>query len=286
MDLTIVRWIQTLRNPVLDWFFYLVTQLGDQIVFIAVAVILYWTVSKKFAHKFVFAFLISAIVNTGLKQLFKRLRPYNFSGVVSLDHWTTTGYSFPSGHAQAAGVIGYASMQGYKQTSLKWLKYVSLFVLILVPLSRVYLGQHYLSDVIVGVLLAYALAHVAFLIVDKMGNDEHVYTLMLAPVMIIFLLFFPIHDVAIAAGGFVGFAGGYYLEKVYVKYEVKAVYWIQIVKVVFGLIIAFAIKEGFKLFFPDTVFFDFIRYFLIGGWAAVGAPLAFKYGQKHLQKKI
>ncbi len=286
MDLDIVRWIQTLRNPVFDWFFYIVTQLGDQIFFIALAVVLYWTVNKKFAHKFVFAFLVSAIVNTGLKTLFKRLRPYNYPGVVSLDHWTTTGYSFPSGHAQAAGVIGYAGMQGYKHTQKQWMKIAAILILILVPLSRIYLGQHYLSDVVTGVLLAYMMAHVAFLLVDKMGDDEHIYTLMLAPVMIVFLLFFPVHDIAIAAGGFTGFAAGYYLEKVYVKYDVKAVLWIQIVKVIFGLIIALVIKEGFKLFFPDTVFFDFIRYLLIGGWAAVGAPMVFKYGQNHLQKKI
>lgn len=286
MDLNIVRWIQSLRNPIFDWFFYIVTQMGDQIFFIAVAVIIYWTISKKFAHKFVFAFLLSAIVNTGLKQAFKRLRPYNYAGVVSLDHWTTTGYSFPSGHAQAAGVIGYAGMKGAEKTGWKWLKIASILILVLVPLSRVYLGQHFLSDVITGVILAYLLAHVAFLLVDKMGDEEHTYTLMLVPIMIIFLLFFPIHDVAIAAGGFTGFACGYYVEKMYVKYDVKAIWWIQVIKVVFGLVIALVIKEGFKLVFPDTVFFDFIRYFLIGGWAAVGAPMVFKYGQKHFEKKI
>ena len=112
------------------------------------------------------------------------------------------------------------------------------------------------------------------------------YTLMLAPLFILSLFFFRNHDVYIAAGGFVGFAVGYYLEKKYVKLDVKAHWWIQVIKVIVGLGIAFGFKEGLKLVFPDEIFFDFIRYFVVGVWAAVGAPLVFKYGISHLQKEI
>jgi undecaprenyl-diphosphatase len=72
----------------------------------------------------------------------------------------------------------------------------------------------------------------------------------------------------------------------YVKFEVKAVWWIQVIKVIFGLVIAFAIKEGLKFVFPDEIFFDFIRYTLIGVWAALGAPFVFKHVIPHLQKKV
>jgi len=162
MELEIIRLIQTLRNPVFDFLFYWITQLGDQIFFIAVAVIIYWTIDKKFAHKFVFAFMISAVFNTALKLLFKRIRPFYYQGISSEPNWRTTGYAFPSGHAQAAGVLGYTGLYAYEKKKIKGLNIVAWFILIAVPFSRMYLGQHFLSDVVVGVILAIGLTMVSF----------------------------------------------------------------------------------------------------------------------------
>lgn len=286
MELEIIKWIQSFRNPVFDQLFYWITQLGDQIVFIGIVAIIYWTIDKRFAHRFAFAFMMSAVVNTGLKSIFKRIRPYYYPGVSSEEAWRTTGYSFPSGHAQSAGVLGYTIFHASKTTKYKWLKYVAWFIVILVPFSRLYLGQHFLSDVIVGLGIALGLSYLAFKLIDKMGDDEHVYTLMLVPLFIIALFFFRNHDVYIAAGGFIGFAIGYYVEKKYVGYDVKAVWWIQVIKIILGLGIAFGFKEGLKLVFPDEIFFDFLRYLTVGVWAALGAPFIFKYGTKHLRKKV
>lgn len=286
MELDLIRLIQMMRNPFFDKLFYFITQLGDQLVFIAVAVIIYWTIDKKFAHKFVFAFMLSAVINTGFKTLFKRIRPFYYQGISAEPAWLTSGFSFPSGHAQASGVLGYTACYVSKSSGKKWLYLVGIAIMILVPFSRLYLGQHFLSDVIVGVILALLIAHLSFKLVDVMGDDEHIYTLMLAPLFIMALFFYRHHDLYIAAGGFVGFSVGYYLEKEHVKYDVKNIWWIQVFKVIIGLAIALAIKEGLKVIFPTTLFFDFLRYLFIGGWAAVGAPLAFKYGTPYLQKRV
>lgn len=288
MDLQILKIIQLMRNPVTDWFFYIVTQIGDQYFFIALAVIIYWTINKKYAHKFVFTFMISALFNTILKEIFKRPRPYTQPGVYTDPMWMTTGYSFPSGHSQAAGVMGYTAFDASKKTNKKWIWYVGIALMILIPLSRVYLGQHYPSDVLVGLILAFVIAHFVFKLVDAMGDNEHIYTIMLAPIFILFLFFTTNSIVYVAAGGFVGFAVGYYLEKVYVKYDVNTTFLKQVLKVVLGLVVALLIKEGMKFVFPYSatvdihsttwdLIFDFIRYLMIGAWAAVGAPLVFKY---------
>jgi membrane-associated phospholipid phosphatase len=277
MDLRIVELFQAIRNPVLDWFFYISTNLGDQYAFILVAAILYWTFDKKFAHKFALTFLVSAFINTGLKNLVQRPRPYTAQGIEPPFGYETTGYSFPSGHAQASGVLGYTAYELHQKTHQPWIKWLGLFIVIVVPLSRVYLAQHYLSDVLVGLVLSIGIAIGMFKLIDLMKDKEEIYTLYLAPILLLLVIFIPNHDVYIAAGGFIGFAIGYFIEKRYVKLNVKDKTINQILKVILGILIALAIKEGLKFIFPDILIFDFIRYFLIGGWAALGAPYMFKY---------
>ena len=292
MDLNFVKALQSLRNPIFDWFFYLVTQIGDQYVFIFIAVIMYWTMNKKYAHRFVFTFMISAIVNTAIKEMVQRTRPYLASNDVFVkESWKTSGYSFPSGHSQAAGVLGYTAYDASRKLKKPWIWYIGIFIMIFVPLSRVYLGQHYLSDVVVGLLLAFFLAPLVFKLIDKMGDNEDIYTLMLVPFFLLSLFFVQNEIMFVAAGGFAGFAIGYYLEKKHVKYDVRSKPWIQVIKVVLGILVIFGIRLGLKAILPYSIhaehdpvlldlIFDFIRYFFIGVWAAYGAPLVFKYVDK------
>ncbi len=145
MDLEITKIIQLMRNPVTDWVFYFLTQLGDQYAFIVIAVILYWVYDKKYAHKFAFTYMLSALINTGVKEIFKRPRPYiAHPNEVSVEpHWETDGYSFPSGHAQASGVLGYLAYDLSKRMKRPFIWKIGIALMILVPLSRIYLGQHY-----------------------------------------------------------------------------------------------------------------------------------------------
>lgn len=107
------------------------------------------------------AFVLDLIVIGGLKSLFRRQRPvYNRGQTVILapDHW-----SFPSGHASRAVLI--ACCIGMCQPHLVS-KYVSQEVAekfalwacvwaVLTAASRVFLGRHYLLDVVAGSLLGY-----------------------------------------------------------------------------------------------------------------------------------
>ncbi len=279
MDLNIVKSLQMLRNPVTDWVVYMLTQLGDQYAFIILAVILYWVYDKKYAHKFAFTYMISALFNTAIKEMIKRPRPYvAYPNDVSTEaKWLTDGYSFPSGHAQAAGVLGYTAYDLSKRFRMRWIWWVGIFILVMVPLSRIYLGQHYLTDVVVGVLLSFGIAHVTFKLVDRMNDREELYTLIPIPIFLVLMIFIQNHTFYIASGAFIGFAVGYFLEKRTVDYDVKNKPLIQVLKVLLGLIVTLAIKEGLKFVFPDLLVFDFIRYFLIGVWVAYGAPLIYKY---------
>lgn len=280
----IIEFLQSLSNPALDWIMRIITEFGDQYFFILLGAILYWTVDKKFAFKLMVAYLGSAFINGGLKALTNKPRPYQEGARAILQE--TTGSSMPSGHAQASGSLAINLWNEYYYA--KWVRVLMIAMIILVPLSRMYLGQHYLEDVLVGLVLGLILGS-TFMFLLGVGNfdKEHIRALYPVPVLLILMVFFHEEPLFVAGGAYIGLAVGYFIEKKYNKYKVKAPVSIQFMKVLIGLLVAFALKEGLKFIFPysETVdvnptfldlIFDFIRYFIIGMWASLGAMWLFK----------
>lgn len=274
----IIEFLQSFSNPALDWIMRIITEFGDQYFFILLGAVLYWTVDKKFAFKLMVAYLGSAFINGGLKALTNKPRPYQEGARAILQE--TTGSSMPSGHAQASGSLAINLWNEYYYA--KWVRVLMIAMIILVPLSRMYLGQHYLEDVLVGLVLGLILGS-TFMFLLGVGNfdKEHIRALYPIPVLLILMAFFHEEPLFVAGGAYMGLTIGYFLEKKYVKAKVKAPVLIQLLKVFMGLAIAFAIKEGLKFIFPysanvdmDPTFldlvFDFIRYFTIGIWASLG----------------
>ncbi len=286
MDIEIIRFLRDISNIVTDGLFYGITQLGGEIAFIIVAAIIYWTINKKYAHKFVLTFLLISVINLGLKQIFMRPRPYEVSGIVPPFEYYTGGYSFPSGHASSAAVLGYTAIDGSKKTKYPFLKYIGIALMILIPLSRMVLAQHYFTDVLVGLFLSLGLVFLFYMFIDKLEDKEEYLTLALLPIILIVMIFVKSPDLYVAGGAFTGFAIGYTLEKKYVKYQVKNKISLQILKIIIGFAGVLIIKEVPKLIFEDSYLFDFIRYACIGGWVAVVAPLIFKYAIKDGKEKI
>ncbi|MGI6359808.1 MAG: phosphatase PAP2 family protein [Acholeplasmatales bacterium] len=277
----IIEFIQKFSNPFLDWFFRIITEAGDTIFFIVVGAIMYWVFDKKFAFKLMISFLFSALINGIIKNFTKKPRPYEEGAEAILQR--TGGSSMPSGHSQGIGGLG--SMMIYKYKEVKWLRYVSIALMILVPFSRMYLGQHYLEDVIVGLALGIFLGLLGLYLLSVGNPDkEDIRAAYLIPLFILLMIFFSNNQLFVAGGAYIGLTLGYFLEKRYVKYDTKEVWWVQILKVLFGLLIAIGLKEGikplFKLIHGDNLvlenIFDAIRYFLVALWASLGAMFIFE----------
>ena len=256
----------------------IITELGDQYFFILLGAVLYWTVDKKFAFKLMVAYLGSAFINGGLKALTNKPRPYEVGARPILQQ--TEGSSMPSGHAQAAGSLAINLWNEYYYS--KWIRGFMIAMIILVPISRMYLGQHYLEDVLVGLVLGLILGS-TFMFLLGVGNfdKEHIRALYPIPVLIILMAFFHLEPLFVAGGAYIGLTTGYFIEKKYVKYKVNAPVLIQVIKIVLGLVVAIGLKEGLKLVFPYSasvdinptfldLSFDFLRYLIIGIWASLG----------------
>lgn len=123
--------------------------LGSEDFFLIVLPLVYWCVDAALGLRIGVMLLLS----NGLNHLFKislhAPRPYWVSADVKALA-SETSFGAPSGHAQiAAGVWGVAA-DGLKRT---WGWIAASLVILLIGLSRIYLGVHYLHDVIVGWLL-------------------------------------------------------------------------------------------------------------------------------------
>lgn len=153
LDTSVFRAINAVHFAVANYLMFLVSLLGELAIiwFFFGALILYKNKKdgKKIFILMTLAIIATVLINhTVISYFIFRERPYlALSGVYQLGkQWTDS--SFPSGHVSSAMAATVVLGQYYK----KYLPYMIVFVL-LTMLSRIYLGMHYPSDVIVGVLV-------------------------------------------------------------------------------------------------------------------------------------
>lgn len=160
-------------NPTMTKIVKVVTSLANPITVVIFALIisLYLGIVKKdrkTAIIFCINLVIAALFNYLLKNIFVRTRPEMINII------TETGYSFPSGHSSiAVAFYGYLIYLINSMNKKKKVNYiVSMFLtmlILLIGLSRVYLGVHYASDVVGGFTstLSYLIIYIS--IVEKIS---------------------------------------------------------------------------------------------------------------------
>lgn len=140
---------EVIRQAVPSWFVPVVigiTHLGNVVFLLALFTADYWFGNhKRGAHALSLALAGMAIITT-LKAIFAEPRPPEPSRLIA-----ASGYSFPSGHATIA-TIGYGAL-AYDLKLKTWrTRYtVAGILIVLVALSRVALGVHFLRDVVAGI---------------------------------------------------------------------------------------------------------------------------------------
>ena len=117
-----LRLLVNLRTPFLDALFGTITYLGDETLFMIVAMVFFWCVEKRKGYFLLFTGFCGTLINQFLKMLFCVPRPWLIDPsfpIVENARAAATGYSFPSGHTQnITGTFGGIA----RFTGRRWLR--------------------------------------------------------------------------------------------------------------------------------------------------------------------
>lgn len=150
--------INNFSNSKMDSFMINVTKLGDTLLVLIITILISFFTFYKFKKRdltiiFCGSILGVSFINQLLKVIFKRVRP-DINKMIEIG-----GYSFPSGHSMVSVVLyGLFAYFIFKVVKVKWIRnslvFLNILVILLIGISRIYLGVHYFSDVIVGFLIS------------------------------------------------------------------------------------------------------------------------------------
>lgn len=178
-EIKIIQFLQSGRSHFFDVSFQALTMLGS-----AMAVVLFslFLLARKrsltFWYLFSYGFVL--LIVSILKSTIQRERPFVSSEEVELIGSISQDFSFPSGHTACAMAIaiftGYALFGEYKKVGTRALIVLGLAIYVgLVGLSRMYLGAHYLTDVLAGAAISAIVCSIGLLImryVNKVFKEK------------------------------------------------------------------------------------------------------------------
>jgi membrane-associated phospholipid phosphatase len=154
LDLVVTHWLASHRNPGLTGFLLAVTQAHQtKWLLLATACVAAWHVRQRHWTQLARLAVVPAgmLLNAGLKTVFQRPRPELPDPLAAL-----MTLSFPSGHAVAStvfyGALCALAFGRWRGRGPRMLAVAGATAMVLlVTFSRVYLGAHYVSDVVAGV---------------------------------------------------------------------------------------------------------------------------------------
>ncbi len=301
--MALLHYLEGIRTPFLDKLMLLITEAGDETVFIIIAMIYLWCMDKFDAYYLLFVGFLGTMFNQVLKVFFKIPRPWVKDPTLKAVEKAipaATGYSFPSGHTQSAvGTFGVVAITAKKN----FIKIIAIILALLVSFSRLYLGVHTPLDVLVSFGIAILLILVFGIIFKKAPKSHktmHIIFSVLIPlfVLISLILTFTL-DITDAnllsglktsykmTGCIIGMFAVYEIDRKHINFETAAPPLVQIIKVVLGLLTTLLVKELCYLIFgiiPFEPLSRFFSYFIMVLYAGAVWPLTFKFFNK-LQKR-
>lgn len=299
--MNILRAIASIRCPLLDTLFSLITHIGEETVFLALAIIVFWCVDKRQGYFVLVTSLFGVLLQQAGKLILRIPRPWVIDPdfpVVESAIAEATGYSCPSGHTMnTACSLGTIAAANPKK---KWLSITLTVTIALVAFSRMYLGVHTLLDVGLSLVLALGvvlLLRPVFATQERFDKLMPVVTVVGVLTAILYFIFALIvssdttldpenvksglKNGATILGATLGLIPTYLVDRFYTKFETRGAWYVQLIKLIVGIAIVLGIKSGLSSplvsLFGNEYVARAVRYFLVVIFAGVLWPMSFKY---------
>lgn len=276
MQLEFLLKLQEIGNTYLDYFFIMATNLGNELIYTIAIAIIFWCISKNHGIRLFIAVIVTSLVNADIKELFKIERPLHNVAIQSIYSESAPGYSFPSGHTQAATSFWFYSSMMLRK---KWFSILSIIIVCLVGFSRLYLRVHWPIDVIGGAVIGVIVVFAVQMIARRFNKHNYsnftvIASSILLPMILIVLAQYDPLTIKLGAV-FTGGLLGYFTELKYINFNECGSIGEQILKVILGITGVIAIKIVFKMSLPELLVSDAIRYLIMGLWITFFAPWIF-----------
>lgn len=281
LEIDFLHYLRDISSSFFDVLFQIITILGEKFVFVGILAVIYFAYNKDLGKKVAFAIFTSQLLNSTIKGLIKYPRPFVVDETLdSIRKETATGYSFPSGHTQSAAVfyssvVHFGDLEKKLKLSKKVLWIIALILILLISFSRLVLAVHYPKDVIVGLVLGLLVTLLSSFLFTYSNKKKIDIVYLYLVVLIIFLPFIGVfikpsysdmllyRDFYLTYALLLGFTIGSIIEGEYVNFDCEVPFKTKLLRVVIAGVIFVFIEFGLKYLFPVTIFFDFLRYFLI-----------------------
>lgn len=292
--------LRDIGNPVFDFFFETITHLGEETVFLVIAIIFFWCVDKREGYFILLSGLFGTLINQAAKLVCRVPRPWVIDPEfqpIGNSKIEATGYSFPSGHTQnTATTFGCIAAHNHK---MRRVTVLSVIVIALVSFSRMYLGVHTLLDVVTSLLISLGIVLLLRPWFETEKKFDRAFPVIIIAFTILSAVFLgyvlyirgdagldvenynsAFKNACTLLGSSVGLVVVWFVDSSYVNFDTKASWYAQIIKVAIGFAFVLCIKVGLST--PLTALFGneqiarMVRYFLIVVFAGAVWPLTFK----------
>lgn len=293
--------------PYLASFFQFISELGTEEAYLLMLPLIYWCLHKGWGRHFAYLFLLSNFVNFFMKQAFRTPRPFWLEPELNIGG-ESTSFGIPSGHTQTATVIGLFFAYKIKK---RWMWWLAGIYIVLMMISRVFVGHHFVHDVVLGLLMGMPLFGGYWLWMRQwykqfkqriLGFRLMVALLIPTVLALVYTAVFtllpepsltsPYADlielaerdsldgIVTTLASLLGTGIGLSLEKSRVRFRVDGPIWQRALRFLLGMAVAGAIWAGLGELFPDeplavAIPLRVLRYALLTLWITYYAPATF-----------